>query len=141
MEILLGQPLVKLNRATSTWVESYMTIDPLLRLLVRSDSRMPLFMMSLNQPHILSWVESGGAIRTSDRSGALLRPASVLTVWLLPSLPTCCVDATSISTSRPDTLARMVTTSPSISRKKFWAMSGSTAMRSLGIYGAPVGQG
>src|SRR3954466_10096941 len=89
--------------------------------------------MSLNQPHILSWVESGGAIRTSDRSGALLRPASVLTVCDLPSLPTCCVVATSISTSRPETDARIVTTSPSISRKKFWAIIGSWAMSSFGI--------
>ena len=34
---------------------------------------------------------SGGAIRVSDRSGALLALPRVLTTWILPFLPACCI--------------------------------------------------
>ena len=37
--ILLGQPLMKLNRPISTFVESYRTIEPFLRLFARSDGQ------------------------------------------------------------------------------------------------------
>src|SRR6478735_4048950 len=133
VEILDGQPLVKLNLAISALVESYMTIEPLLRLLERSLSRMPLSRMSLNQPQSLSCVMSGGAIRVSDRSGALFALPSVLTTWTLPLAPACSIVTTSISMSRPLTLARMDTTFPSISRKKFWLTIGSVLIKSLGM--------
>src|SRR6478736_2538394 len=132
--ILLGQPLVKLKRAISVLAESYMTMEPFLRLFDRSLSRMPLSRMSLNQPHILSCVMSGGAMRVRLRSGALLALPSVLITWTLPFAPACSIVTTSISMSRPDTLDRMLTTLPSISRKKFWETIGSVLMSSaLGI--------
>src|SRR6476469_3523101 len=94
---------------------------------------MPLRWMSMNQVHSGAAVASGGARRVRLRSGTLLAPPRVLTSCCLPSLPTWVVVETSTSRSRPETPASEVITSPSISRKKFWAISGSVEIRSLGI--------
>src|SRR5690606_15354969 len=103
VEILLGQALKKLNRATSLRAASYSTIEPFLRCPARSVATSPVLRMSLNQFHSLSLVESSGATRVSCRSLAWVALPSPLTSCSIPPAPAALDRLTATSMSRPVT--------------------------------------